>query len=170
MHVQKHIKDTGFHMWAMQHLKRSDESDYKRGHRGTHGHWSRTEAAALPAWGRTQLAGKTLRNSPACIATRLSAGGHIKDRTYCNPKFLRFYLFTFREGKKHQCVVASHATPTGDLARNLGMCTDWESNQWPFGSQAGTQSTKPHQTGPKFLKWDLKVERKYHTQVRSDFS
>ena len=25
---------------------------------------------------------------------------------------------------------------TGDLACNPGMCPDWESNQWPFGSQA----------------------------------
>ena len=33
--------------------------------------------------------------------------------------------------------------PTRDLAHNLGMCSDWESNQWSFGSQAGTQSTKP---------------------------
>ena len=51
--------------------------------------------------------------------------------------FLRFYLFIFREresvgekeGDKHQCVVASHMPPTGDLARNSGMCPDWESNQ-----------------------------------------
>ena len=63
--------------------------------------------------------------------------------------FLRFYLFSFRErgregereGEKHQCVVASPMPPTGDLARNPGMCPDWESNQRPFGSQAGTQST-----------------------------
>ena len=30
-----------------------------------------------------------------------------------------------------------------DLACNPGMCPDWESNSWPFGSQAGTQSTEP---------------------------
>ena len=42
-----------------------------------------------------------------------------------------------REGEKHQCVVAPHAPPTGDLARNPGMCPDWESNQQPFGSQTG---------------------------------
>ena len=65
----------------------------------------------------------------------------------------RFYLFIFREGKgekegeKHQCVVASHEPPTGDLAHNPGMCPDWESNQQPFGSQAGTQSTERHQPG-----------------------
>ena len=28
-----------------------------------------------------------------------------------------------------------------------GMCLDWELNQQPFGSQAGTQSTEPHQPG-----------------------
>ena len=34
--------------------------------------------------------------------------------------------------------------PAGDLAHNPGMCPNWESNQGPFGSQAGTQSTEPH--------------------------
>ena len=38
-------------------------------------------------------------------------------------------------------------TPIGDLACNSGMCPGWEVNQWPFGSQAGTQSTEPHQPG-----------------------
>ena len=39
----------------------------------------------------------------------------------------RFYSFIFREGKggrkrgKHQCVVASHEPPTGDVAHNPGM-------------------------------------------------
>ena len=47
-------------------------------------------------------------------------------------------------GERHQCVVTSHVPPTGDLACNPGMCPDWESNQWPFGSQAGTQSPEPH--------------------------
>ena len=44
--------------------------------------------------------------------------------------FIRFYLFIFRErrregereGKKHQCVVASHMPPTRDLAWKPGMC------------------------------------------------
>ena len=64
-----------------------------------------------------------------------------------------FYVFTFRErgkegereGEKHQCVVASPTLPTGDLAHNPGMCPNWESNRQPFGSQAGAQSTEPHQ-------------------------
>ena len=40
-----------------------------------------------------------------------------------------------REGEKYQCVVASQSAPTGDLACNPGMCTDWELNQQPFGFQ-----------------------------------
>ena len=52
-----------------------------------------------------------------------------------------------REGEKHQCVVASHVPPTGDLAHNPGMCLEWELNQQPFGSQTGTQSTEPLQLG-----------------------
>ena len=45
-------------------------------------------------------------------------------------------------------MVASHIPPTeDDQARNLGRCPDWEPNQQPFGLQAGTQSTEPHQPG-----------------------
>ena len=51
------------------------------------------------------------------------------------------------KGEKHQCVVASCAHPTGDIACNPGMCLDWKSNHQPFGSQASTQSTEPHQPG-----------------------
>ena len=66
--------------------------------------------------------------------------------------FLRFYLFleTGREGEKH-CVVAFWAPPTGDPAHNPGMCPDWESYQWPSGSQAGTQSSEPHQPGQDYV-------------------
>ena len=59
-----------------------------------------------------------------------------------------------REGEKHQCVVASCMPPTGDLTHNPGMCLDWESNQRPFGSQAGAQSTEPHQAGPPCLSYN----------------
>ena len=68
--------------------------------------------------------------------------------------FLKDFIYFSREGKggrkgeKHQCVVASHAPPTGDLAHNPGVCPDQELNQWPFGSQASTESTEPHQPGP----------------------
>ena len=67
-----------------------------------------------------------------------------------------------REGETHQCMVASHTPPTGDLAYNLGMCPDWELNQWPFGLQAGTQSTEPHQPGlnsPIWLMLDYRLHR-----------
>ena len=60
----------------------------------------------------------------------------------CKP-FLKHFIYSliFRErgregervGEKLQCVVASHAPPTGDLACNPGMCPDWELNRWPFG-------------------------------------
>ena len=55
--------------------------------------------------------------------------------------FLRRFIYLFliyflergregeREGEKHQCVVASHEPPTGDLARNPGMCPDQELNR-----------------------------------------
>ena len=36
---------------------------------------------------------------------------------------------------------------TGDLACNSGTCPDWESNQRPCCSQAGAQSSEPHQPG-----------------------
>ena len=52
-----------------------------------------------------------------------------------------------KEEEKHQCVAASHMPPAGDLASDPGMCPEWESNWRPFGSQAGTQSTEPHQPG-----------------------
>ena len=48
-----------------------------------------------------------------------------------------------KEGEKHQCVVASRTSPTGDLDRNPGTCPDWESHWQRLGPQAGTQSTEP---------------------------
>ena len=48
-----------------------------------------------------------------------------------------------REGEKLQCVVASHVSLTGNLARNPGMCPDWQ----PLGSQDRAQSTELHQPG-----------------------
>ena len=42
--------------------------------------------------------------------------------------------------------------PSGDLAYNLGMRADWKLNRRPFGLQASTQSTEPHQPG---LHWSF---------------
>ena len=65
--------------------------------------------------------------------------------------FLKDFIYLFleggkgrEEGEKHHCVVASPTPPTGDLACNPDVCPDWELNQWPFGSQAGTESTETH--------------------------
>ena len=70
--------------------------------------------------------------------------------------FKKYFIFRERKGgRKRQretlvCLyVVSHMSPTGDLAHNSGICPDWESNQWPSGSQNSTQLTEPHQLGPK---------------------
>ena len=70
-------------------------------------------------------------------------------------------------------MVASHMSPAEDLARNPGMCLDWELNWQPFGLQAHTQSTELHQPGLKhsFLllileRWEGKEkERERHINV-----
>ena len=77
------------------------------------------------------------------------------------PNFFKDFIYVIlergegreKEGEKHQRVVASRAPPTGDLACTPGMWPDWELNQPPFGSQAGAQSTEPHQPGPNFYTW-----------------
>ena len=66
-----------------------------------------------------------------------------------------------REGEKHQCLDASPAPSTRDLVCNPGMCPDWESNQRPFGLQAGAQSTEPHQPGLKIY-CSVEVKMKFH--------
>ena len=65
-----------------------------------------------------------------------------------------FFIYFQREGKgwgkreRHINVwLPLIHPPTGDLAPNPGMCPDWESNQRPFGVQAGTQATGLHQPG-----------------------
>ena len=78
--------------------------------------------------------------------------------------FRRFNLFFFfrkrKGGRKRErnidvqrihWSVASHSPPTGELAGNPSMRPDWESNQRPFGSQAGTLSTEPHSQGKKII-------------------
>ena len=73
--------------------------------------------------------------------------------------FLKDFIYLFLErgeGREenidvwetHQ-LVASYTPPTGDLARNPGLCPDWEFNQRPFHLQAGTQLSEPHRPGLK---------------------
>ena len=54
---------------------------------------------------------------------------------------------------KHLSIVAC-APPAGNRAHSSGMCPDWESNSWPFGSQAGaqpTESCQPRQHSGNFI-------------------
>ena len=54
------------------------------------------------------------------------------------------------------CGCLSHAPYRGPGPQpNPGMCPDWELNHQPFGSQAGTQSTEPHQPGQIFCIFDI---------------
>ena len=78
---------------------------------------------------------------------------HLICDTYLQADIFKYFIYLLlekgregeREGEKEPCVFASRTPPTGDLAHNPGMCPDWESNWRPFGSQAGAQSTEPHQ-------------------------
>ena len=79
--------------------------------------------------------------------------------------FFKDFIYLFlergkggRKGEKHHCVVASYMPPTGDLACNPGMFPAWESNRQPFGLQAGTQSTEPHQPRRNIILNRPKVE------------
>ena len=73
--------------------------------------------------------------------------------------FLKDFIYLFlergrkgeREGEKHQCVVATHMPPTGNLAHNPGMCPRLGIELMTFGSLAGTQSTEPYQPGLPLL-------------------
>ena len=72
-----------------------------------------------------------------------------------------------RKGEKHGCVIPSHTPPSGDLAYNSGMCPDWDLNWRPFGSQAGTQSTEPHQPGLNLIYLECHPPSPLpHTQTR----
>ena len=69
--------------------------------------------------------------------------------------FLKIYLFLDRVERRKRRRETSMCgclprTPTGDMALNPGMYPDWELNRQPFGSQAGTQSTEPHQPWHNF--------------------
>ena len=67
--------------------------------------------------------------------------------------FLRFYLFVFREGKGKKkrrgetsmCSCLMHAPLLGTWPTIKACALDWEWNRGPFGLQADTQSTEPHQ-------------------------
>ena len=67
-------------------------------------------------------------------------------------------------------MVASCAPCTRDLDHNPAMYPDWESNRQPFGSQAGAQSTEPHQLGQHFYNYHLfSVVRTFRIHTLSSF-
>ena len=68
-----------------------------------------------------------------------------------------------REGEKHQCVVASCTLLLRTWPATQACALDWELNQRPFGSQAGTQSTEPHQPG---LSMDFRAQYRINKSIR----
>ena len=74
--------------------------------------------------------------------------------------FLKIFYFIYfwtegkgrrKRGREISVYGCLHTPPTGDLAHNPGMCPDWGSNQWPFGSQAGALFTETHQHMESFV-------------------
>ena len=94
---------------------------------------------------------------PLPITTHFWGSCLVSNITFSTSFFKDLFIFRERrgeggrEGEKHQYVFASRAPPTRNLARNPGMCPDWELNLWPSGSQASAQSTEPHQPGHSHL-------------------
>ena len=86
---------------------------------------------------RVGLAGVRLMNLVECLLTPLlvlsptiaAFPTPFLDNFFCQQLFIRERgRKGEREGEKHQCVVAPHVPPNGDLAHNPGMCPDWELN------------------------------------------
>ena len=61
-----------------------------------------------------------------------------------------------RAGEKPQCVVASCAHPIGDLARNPGVCPDWEPATLWFAAQHSIHGATAARAG-LFLKREIKM-------------
>ena len=89
-------------------------------------------------------------------------------------KIFIYFIFRWRgregerEGEKHQCVVASCMPPTEVMAHNREMCSDWESNQGPCGSQARAQSTEPHQPGQIMVMFKEYFSFSIHGEIGMD--
>ena len=74
--------------------------------------------------------------------------------------FIKYFVYLFldrgerreKERERNISVWLPLLCPAlGNLACNPGMCPDWEWNQQPFGSQAGTQSTEPQPARAELL-------------------
>ena len=72
--------------------------------------------------------------------------------------FFKDFIYFLRErkgerGREISMCGSLPPIPYGGLAHSPGMGPDWKLNQQPFGSQAGAQSTEPHQ--PREYRWAL---------------
>ena len=99
--------------------------------------------------------------------------------------YIKDFIYLFlerREGRergRRTSQIASCMSPTGDLVHNLGMCPDWELNQWTFGLQNDAQSTELYQSGLVYVflnffqcgryikyaftkKWNYRVQMLFH--------
>ena len=80
--------------------------------------------------------------------------------------FLKDFIYLFlergegREKERRRNINVWLPLACRDLARNPGICPDWELKRWPLVSQVGTQSTEPHQPG-LFLILDISVQSEF---------
>ena len=62
---------------------------------------------------------------------------------------------------------ASCTAPTSGLARNPGLCPQWESSPQPFHSQASALSSEPHRPGLNFFFFFFfQGEQKYQQMIK----
>ena len=90
---------------------------------------------------------------PSCIHPSL----FLPNLTFLSPSLDFIYLFLERvegrekERKRNINVWLPLTHPHWGPGWQPDTCSDWASNWGPFGPQAGTQSTEPHQPGPNFI-------------------
>ena len=85
---------------------------------------------------------------------QLRVYSHLPEGIYIYIFLKDFIYFIFlervREGERgRETSICGCLLHSPNLARNPGMCPDWESNQQTFGLQAHAQSTELHQPGPE---------------------
>ena len=139
-------------------------SEYLNSEKSLELYWILQDSTSVSAQGSAKESFITFLNQVACGQTSFQDSALCQDLgTKHLPSkhlalFKRFYLFVFRErGREREReegninVWLPRACPApGYMAYDPGMCPDWEWNQQPSGSQAGTQSTEPHQWGITF--------------------
>ena len=103
-----------------------------------------------PLCGPSLVAGPSLASQTGWLGTSLVLQLPSRGLILTMNSFSFFFNFRERrrEGERERninvCLPLMHKR---DLARNPGMCPDWESNQRPFGLRTSTQSTEPHHPG-----------------------